>query len=524
MIPKPPVACDLSLDEELAAFELLKPRLAQIWSALTASDDRGYTSVVVPSMTLDQSELRKLVGAPFYEERLLFLLIRLRNPKAHVVYVTSQPVHPLILEYYLTLLIGIPASHARPRVTMLCAHDSSPRPLTQKILERPRLLQRIRSAIQDPSQAYLTVFNSTPLERKLAVLLGIPLNGLDPKLQYLGTKSGSRKIFREAGVEMAMGFEDVKTEANLVDALRELRRCRPSARRAVIKLNESFSGEGNALCSIPADAGKEAALQALHALEFAVATETRESYFEKLSAMGGVVEEFLEGRQKASPSAQLRTSPDGSVLLISTHDQILGGPSGQVYMGCTFPAHDGYRLQVQDLGLRIGRVLADHGVVSRFGVDFLAARETRRDPWRVTTLEINLRVVGTTHPFLALRFLTGGELNPVTGLFYSLNRRVKYYKATDNLQSEAYRGLLPEDLFEILTVNQLHYDQRTESGVLFHLIGAVSEFGKLGVTAIANSPAEAREIYDRTLAVLAEETRYGRAPLSPDATPNADRT
>ena len=144
---------------------------------------------------------------------MLFLLIRLRNPKAHVVYVTSQPVHPLILDYYLTLLIGIPASHARPRLTMLCAHDSSPRPLTQKILERPRLLQRIRNAIQDPSQAYLTVFNSTPLERKLAVLLGIPLNGLDPKLQYLGTKSGSRKIFREAGVEMAMGFEDVKTEA-----------------------------------------------------------------------------------------------------------------------------------------------------------------------------------------------------------------------------------------------------------------------------------------------------------------------
>ena len=521
MIPKPPFACDLSLDEELAAFELLKPRLAHIWSALTASDDRGYTSVVVPSMTLDQSELRKLVGASFYEERLLFLLIRLRNPKAHVVYVTSQPVHPLILEYYLTLLIGVPASHARPRLTMLCAHDSSPRPLTQKILERPRLLQRIRKAIQDPSQAYLTVFNSTPLERKLAVLLGIPLNGLDPKLQYLGTKSGSRKIFREAGVDIAMGVEDVKTEADVVDALRKLRRCRPSARRAVIKLNESFSGEGNALCAIP-DAGNESADQALASLDFGVPTETRESYFEKLSAMGGVVEEFLEGRQKASPSAQLRTSPDGSVLLISTHDQILGGPSGQVYMGCTFPAHDGYRLQVQDLGLRIGRVLADHGVVSRFGVDFLAARDTRREPWRLTPLEINLRVVGTTHPFLALRFLTGGELNPATGLFYSLSRRVKYYKATDNLQSEAYRGLLPEDLFDILTVNQLHYDQRTESGVLFHLIGAVSEFGKLGVTAIANSPTEARELYERTLTVLAAETQYGRERYSPVSIPSAE--
>jgi hypothetical protein len=512
MIPKPPFPCDLSLEDEIAAFELLKPRLAQVWSALTASDDRSYTSVVVPSMTLDQSELKKLVGAPFYEERLLLLLIRLRNPKAHVVYVTSQPVHPLILDYYLTFLMGIPASHARKRLTMLCAHDSSPRPLTQKILERPRLVQRIRIAILDPSQAYLTVFNSTSLERKLAVLLGIPLNGLDPKLQYLGTKSGSRRIFREAGVEMATGFEDVRTEADVANALLELRRCKPGVRRAILKLNESFSGEGNAVCSVPADSRLETAQRALESLEFSVETETRQSYFEKLSTMGGVVEEFIDARYKASPSAQLRTSPEGGVLLISTHDQILGGPSGQLYVGCTFPAHEGYRLQIQELGLRIGRVLASRGAVSRFGVDFLAIRQTRREPWRVTALEINLRVVGTTHPFLALRFLTGGELNPASGLFYSLSRRAKYYKATDNLQSDAYRGLLPEDLIDIVTVNQLHYNQRTESGVLFHLVGAVSEFGKLGVTAIANSPAEAQELYERTLAVLAAETKYGPGP------------
>ena len=467
MIPKPPFACDLSLDEELAAFELLKPRLAQIWSALTASDDRSYTSVVVPSMTLDQSELRKLVGAAFYEERLLFLLIRLRNPKAHVVYVTSQPVHPVILDYYLTLLMGIPVSLAQKRLTMLCAHDSSPRPLTEKIIERPRLIERIRTAIVNPSQAYLTVFNSTPLERKLAVLLGIPLNGLDPRLRYFGTKSGSRKVFREAGVEVPMGVEDVKTEPDVIEALLELRRRRPGVRRAVIKLNESFSGEGNALCAVPIDAREGAVPLALQSLEFAVPTETLESYFAKLSAMGGVVEEFLEGPHKASPSAQLRTSPHGEVLLISTHDQILGGPSDQTYVGCSFPARGSYRRRIQELALRVGRVLAERGVVSRFGIDFMATRQTMGEPWRIAALEINLRVVGTTRPFLALRFLTGGELNPTSGLFYSLSRRSKYYKATDNLHSEAYRGLLPEDLMDILTAHRLHYDQRTESGSCF---------------------------------------------------------
>ena len=212
-------------------------------------------------------------------------------------------------------------------------------------------MQRIRNAIVDPSQAYLTVFNSTPLERKLAVLLGIPLNGLDPKLQYLGTKSGSRKIFREAGVKDAMGFEDVRTEADVIAALVELRRRRPGVRRAIIKLNESFSGEGNALCAVPPEPGKELVPETLQSLEFAVPTETHESYFEKLSAMGGVVEEFLDGSQKASPSAQLRTSPDGNVLLISTHDQILGGthwpdirrlqlPSSRRVIGSRFRSSD----------------------------------------------------------------------------------------------------------------------------------------------------------------------------------------
>lgn len=252
--------------------------------------------------------------------------------------------------------------------------------------------------------------------------------------------------------------------------------------------------------------------RALQSLEFAIPSETHESYFSKFSGMGGIVEEFIEGAQKASPSVQLRTSPDGRVLLISTHDQILGGPSGQVYVGCSFPAQDAYRPIIQDLALRIGCVLAGYGVVSRFGVDFAATRQNSRAPWRVSALEINLRVVGTTHPFLALRFLTGGELDPSSGLFHSLSRRVKYYKATDNLQSEAYRGLLPEDLMDILGVHQLHYNHRTESGVLFHLIGALSEYGKLGVTAIANSRAEARELYDRTLGVLDIETRFGRTP------------
>jgi PGM1 C-terminal domain len=515
VIPKPPFPCDVTPERELDEFRRLQPRLEDLWNALSNQEEQSYTSVVVPSLTLDPAELSKLEGASYYEERLLFLLIRLRNPQAHMVYVTSRPVHPLILDYYFELLAGIPASHARARLKLLCAHDASPRPLTEKILERPRLIQRIRYGIGDPSRAFLTVYNSTPLERRLAVLLGIPLNGVDPQLSTLGTKSGSRRVIREAGVALPEGFEDLRSEGDLVLALEGLKEKRPGIRKAVVKLEESFSGEGNAVVRFPQEPGRGPIADALRRLQPSVASETSDHYLEKFGTMGGIVEEFLEGGETGSPSCQIRIDPHAKVILISTHDQLLGGATNQTYLGCRFPAEDAYRRQIQDAARRIGEVLASHGVVSRLGIDFMVRRTSPDAPWDVFALEINLRIGGTTHPFLALEFLTGGRLDPETGLFHSPSGLAKFYRSTDNLKSEAYRGLSPEDLLDITTINHLHYGHGTETGVLFHMIGAVSQYGKLGLTVIGNSHEQVDSIYERTIAVLDRETLYGRAPGMP---------
>lgn len=511
VIPKPPFAANLSLEEEIAAFERLQPRLTSLWNALSAHAEEPFTSVVIPSLTLDATELAKLEAASFYEERLLFLLIRLRNPLAHMVYVTSQPIHPVILEYYFQLLAGIPASHARSRLTLLCAHDASPRSLTEKILERPRLIQRIRYGIQDPSRAYMTVVNGTPLERRLAVLLGIPMNGVDPRLQHLGTKSGSRKVFREAGVPLPAGHEDLSSIDGVVEALADLKRQDPALRRAVIKLDEGFSGCSNAVFQYPSTPGDQAIRDALGTVSLAEPAQTPKNFFSRMPAMHGIVEELIEGGEIASPSAQLRIDPYGRVKLLSTHDQVLGGPTGQTYMGGRFPAADAYRAKVQEAALRIGAVLAQRGVVSRFGVDFLARQGEKGGDWDLFALEINLRIGGTTHPFLALQFLTGGSLDAETGLFHSPTGHPKFYLTTDNLRSQAYRGLCPEDLIDITTANRLHYDQGTEAGVLFHMVGALSQFGKLGLTAFGNSHAEANVAYARALGILDRET----GPLNP---------
>lgn len=493
-------------DPEIEAFERLKPQLARLWDTIFPGDRDAYTSVIVPSLSLDHTEMAKIAGISFYEERLLFLLMRLRNPRARLIYVTSQPVHPMVLEYYLQLLVGIPASHARARLTLLCAYDSSPRSLTEKILERPRLMARIAAAVGDPSQAYLTVFNATPLERTLAVRLGMPMNATDPRLTFWGSKSGSRRLFREMGVDLPYGHEDLHDDDDIEVALLDIAEHRPGITHALLKLNESFSGEGNARFTFPPTNTKSAIREALRHLRFSVKTETTAAYLAKFASGGGIVEEMIEAAEVTSPSVQLRINPQGDVILSSTHEQILGGPSGQVYLGCLFPAADAYRSTIQDLGLRIGRGLADQGVIGRFSVDFLASRGGAGQPWQVTALEVNLRMGGTTHPMLALRFLTGGELDRKSGLLYAADGRAKYYRSSDNVESEAYRGLLPEDLIDILVMHQLDFSHRTSTGVLFHMIGAVSQFGKVGMTAIGDSREEADRLFHRTVAVLDEET------------------
>ncbi|MGA9574245.1 MAG: ATP-grasp domain-containing protein, partial [Lysobacterales bacterium] len=458
-------------------FTRLQQKLLPIWSSIREDDSFAHTSLIIPSLSVDQEELSKVQGASFYEERLMFALIRLRNPNARLIYVTSQPVHPDVVDYYLQLLIGVPAAHARRRLQMLCVYDNSNRPLTEKVLERPRVLKRLRDWISEHTPAYLTCYNTTMLERRLALELGIPLNGVDPVLLQLGTKSGSRQTFAAADVAYPAGYEDLHTEEEVLGALRQLAEVRPDIRRAVVKINEGFSGEGNGVFTYPDKKTEPEALrQNLLQLEWSSASENIRNFLRKFEQMGGIVEEMIEAEEVRSPSVQMRIHPDGEAVLVSSHEQVLGGKTGQVYLGCRFPAREVYRTMIQAQAQRIGEVLSKKGVIGRFGIDFLLTRPNGGQ-WQSHALEINLRMGGTTPPFHALEFLTSGELNPETGIYYAPTGQEKFYSATDNLKSAGYRGLLPEDLFDISIRNKIHYQPDSGTGVLFYMIGALSQYG-----------------------------------------------
>lgn len=423
-----------SQENTIQRFRELQTQLRQRFQTLSDQELDDQDVVVIPSLSLDNHQLEKIPGAHQYEERLLFSLIRLRNPRMRLIYVSSQPIHPTVIDYYLHLMPGIPISHIRDRLLLFSTYDTSPKPLTQKITE------------------------------------------------------------------------------DLTKVTLELWSRQPNLNRIVVKLNQGFSGEGNALLDLRPlkDLNLDERAKILKnywdKLSFQAPNETRETFRDRISQLGAIVEVFIEGEIKESPSVQCEIDPNGKTKIISTHDQILGGPDGQIFQGCRFPAQAAYRLKLQEMGEKIGQNLANKGALERFGVDFIAVYKPDSLDWDLQAIEINLRRGGTTHPFMTLKLLTNGYYDLQTGLFYSRKSQPKFYIASDNLQHNKYQGLLPNDLMDIIVNHQLHFDSSTETGTVFHLMGCLSRYGKLGLTCIGDSPEQAQDIYDRVVDVLNQET------------------
>jgi hypothetical protein len=128
----------------------------------------------------------------------------------------------------------------------------------------------------------------------------------------------------------------------------------------LVKLNEGVSGSGNALVELeglpaPESAEERAALATrLREMKFGSSAAAFDTYFTRLAATGGIVEERIAGEEFRSPSVQMRITPTGKLEVLSTHDQLLGGASGQSYLGCRFPADTAYAPLITREAVKIG--------------------------------------------------------------------------------------------------------------------------------------------------------------------------
>jgi hypothetical protein len=495
----------------------LQRRMARAEASIRGGAPRSL--VVLPSRTIDKWH-EPPAEAQAYEERLLCSLFELRDPNLRMTYVTSAPISPAIVDYYLSLIPRRMRTHARSRLTLVALGDRTRRPLSEKLLERPQVLARMRGALGDADTSYLLPYNTTCLERDVALALGIPMFGSDPRHAYLGTKSGCRSLFARAGIPHPAGVEGIAGVTDAIEAIVKLRAAKRGLSRLVMKLNEGVSGDGNAIIDLRGLPDPGAADERGHIAERVsrLAPEahgvTAAAFLAKLARRGGIVEEWITGRELRSPSVQLQIMPSGQVQLLSTHDQILGGSNGQSYLGCRFPAAPSYAPTISSLAERVGNRLAGAGVIGRFAIDFVVARD-EHNRWQPFAIELNLRKGGTTHPYETLVHLTGGSYDPASATFTTPTGQQKHYVATDHMEAPQLRTLGHAGVIALSRRAGLRFDRMRRIGTVFHMLSSLEELGRAGFTVIADGPDEADQLYQWVRARLLAEADHVTSSRGP---------
>ena len=403
-------------------FDQLQKRLGAVWEGMRLNQE-GESVVVVPSVTIERISERSGTLTQAYEERFLVLLLLLRQPRLRVIYVTSQPVAPAVVEYYLALLPGVIPSHARDRLSLVSVNDSSPRPLSQKLLERPRLLRQIGELIPDRTRSHLVPYNTTADGARRRVGAGHPDVRRGPAVvrprheDRLPAGCSPRRAFRTRSASRTCTRSTSWSTPTL--------RLRAAATRAcpsvIVKLNEGRRPvRATRSSTSPAfprpgapderDRGRSHRLRSMSFEHPDLrSTPTSRSWQQR----GGIVEERIIRRRAAQPerAAAGDTRPVTWSCCPPT-TSCSAAPAGSDTSGCRFPADFSYARAISADAAVIGRRLAREGV-ARPVRDRLrrgegpAGGRGRRTPSSSTSARAARPI-----PFLTLQFLTDGRYEP----------------------------------------------------------------------------------------------------------------
>jgi hypothetical protein len=479
-------------------FDRLQEALPAALAANVPGSGRDHVVIAMASYSLSESLLEHY-GAriPAMEHRYLNAALLLNRIDCDFIFVCSLAPDPEVLAYYRELVSPDVADRMERRIHPVSVDDPSTRSLAEKLLDRPDLIAAIRDLVGGRT-AVIEPWNVTEHEVAVAVALDVPINGTAPDLRPSAFKSAGRKLFHRTGVPVPLGREDVHSVDDVAAAAEWIRASRPEVGAVVLKHDDSGAGDGNAVVHLRDDSG---APRDPHELLADIAA-LPQWFLDDLAEGGGVVEEMVVGDSLRSPSVQLDVLPGGGVRVLATHDQVLGGSNGQVYLGCRFPADPAYAADLATHGAAVGRELAARGCAGRAGVDFMAARTGDR-PWSLTALEVNLRKGGTTHPFSALRSLVPGHYDTEVGAWLSdADGSTRAYRSTDNFLDPSLAERSPQSVIDAVREAGLQFDPDTGTGVVLHMLGCLAVDGRFGATAIGRTPEHADELYAATLAAV----------------------
>uniref|UniRef100_A0A671SLM4 IQCH-like ATP-grasp domain-containing protein n=1 Tax=Sinocyclocheilus anshuiensis TaxID=1608454 RepID=A0A671SLM4_9TELE len=418
---------------QLENYHIRAESLAANWKHITSAK---RTIIHVPSLGYSQHQRLSLRGFDVLQNTQMGRLCDIRDENVEVIYVSPVCLGKDVLQYY-TRLLGLqtaielgdasaPESHCSKRFTILMPEALEYFPtrnmcLASLLKYSPRTLQRIKNLIQG-KQAYMISGVTHIDDLAVADELEVPLLGTEPAVtQLYSTKSGGRRIFSSAGVDMPPGKWDIYTLEQLHEGLARLMTEHMEVQRWLFKIDSEVGGRGTAYCAAchlkcrpwaqqefsrygpeqwrTSQSQESVMIKFLEEVPHLLASyahpantscyATWTCFLEHFLREGGVIEAFPPSDSVTCLTVDLLVEPGGDVRMLSCGDQ-LRGPSGLEVVGCTVPQTSICPDVLHSICTRVGQACQQRSIMGHISLDLVTFLDPSNLEQQVWAIDLDL--------------------------------------------------------------------------------------------------------------------------------------
>ena len=451
--------------------------------------------------------LARLTGSNCFVERPLAPeVIEAADLNSHLLYITAPdlPDKDYVMDYYIRLKPYPPEKIAsiKQNIVVLALDNSDPLWLSQKLAAKEANQARdfianwISKRHQSGQRVELHTFEPSAMTELFAQELGLEPDQAPSSTIKIGSKYYAKQIFQACGLYSPPSTKECYSLTQLAKEISSLLQQESNVRQLILKLSSTLygAGQGNALfkiSGIKADSSQE---NIFHEV-FDNITEGNievvdkklgwKGFLEEIPKAGVIAELYIEGEHKESPSVQGIVYKDGTVKLVSVHEQRLA-PNKQTYTGSFYPANDDYYVRVSEMFKSIASQAYKEGHIGPISVDFVCVRNHPFEDWCISPIEINNRLTGTAHCFRIVTSLLG-QTTPKL----KVNGETRVYLASDSIYKPEYVGLRPSKVIDAIRASNIHYSDEYKKGVVLYMLSGLA-FGKCGAVVIGSSEYECK--------------------------------
>ncbi|XP_052701435.1 IQ domain-containing protein H-like isoform X2 [Crassostrea angulata] len=561
------VKLKVSREEHLENFRRRARKLAMSWDRIK---QHRRTVIHIPSLGLSQDIRDSINEFGIRQNTQMARLCDIRDPNVDVIFVSPVPLSEETLQYY-SKLLGLKSAVESGVVEDQCDMGEKYKIIVPEAIKSfpahrmclstllkysPRTLKRIKHLIKG-CDAYIVTGVPHKDDLSVADYLDVPILSPEPEVAHLySTKSGCKRVFASAGVEVPPSEFDVYSIGQLHECLAQLVTENLTVKRWLFKLDDCYDGRGIGYCDIAEHLecyqwalkesrrygekwnkkwAQEAAYIKIHA-EIAdvlakYARPVHEELYEDWSkfldaflSQGGVIEATPPSDSITSLTVDMLIEPTGRANVLCMGDQIHAETPFSCW-GVSMPQSSVEPDVLNAACKKVAEACKSRGIIGYLSVDFVTFIDSKTNDQKLWALDLSLHYSDSLAMFQLMSYVSNGKLDLSTHTFnvppppqVQKKRRRRLAGQDDEPPPNTSRyavmstRLLHTNLavvhysvfFQMCRAHGIGYDIKEKQGTVFTLLDSFNR-EHLGMLTIGDNLQGALATFARNMSVIHQE-------------------